>query len=345
MSMSKKMDAGDIISQRSIKIEDDMILDDLYSKMSYLGKELLLDTLPSIIDGSCTYIKQDDELVTFGYNVSKEDEKIDFSVSIEKVRNKVRGLNSIPGAYCYLDDLRMKIYEVEIKENTKYQSNKIGEIVEVTNNSIVVLSKDSLIYIKDIAIEGKKRCKVKDYFNGIKKETILSKEKVEAHHRSLLLLFLYSLFSRLRRLLNHPVIPDHIASVLKFAGEERCLDKTAFGKRIAHPLLPGVHIGITQLGGIPAKQFRGVIRQQAQLLTRILRVKLLMKHCCRDAQNRIPGYMVGLTDFQQCNKLPILLAEEVVGLPLIKPRIHAVRTIVALAHYGRATLSLLRIGR
>ena len=175
MTMDKKMDAGDIISQRSIEIPEDMILDELYNKMSYLGKELLLDTLPSIVDGTATFIKQDESLVTFGYNVTKENEKIDFGLSGINIKNKIRGLNSVPGAYCYLDNLRMKIYEVEIKENTKYKNNKIGEIVDTTNDSIIVLCSDSLIYIKDIAIEGKKRCKVKDYFNGIKKEKLIGK--------------------------------------------------------------------------------------------------------------------------------------------------------------------------
>lgn len=175
MTMDKKMDAGDIISQRSIEITDDMILDELYQKMSYLGKELLLDTLPSIIDGTNTLKKQDESQVTFGFNITKEDEKIDFNNSGINIKNKVRGLNSVPGAYCYLDNLRMKIYEVELEENKKYKSNNIGEIVNVTNDSIVVLCNDSLIYIKDIAIEGKKRCKVKDYFNGIKKENLIGK--------------------------------------------------------------------------------------------------------------------------------------------------------------------------
>lgn len=175
MTMDKKMDAGDIISQRSIDIPDDMILDELYSKMSYLGRDLLLDTLPSIINKTYNLTKQDETLVTFGYNITKEDEKIDFNKSGIDIKNKVRGLNSIPGAYCYIDNLRMKIYEVELFENKKYQNNQIGEIVEVTNDSIKVVSKDYLIGIKDIALEGKKRCKVKDYFNGIKKESLIGK--------------------------------------------------------------------------------------------------------------------------------------------------------------------------
>ena len=91
------------------------------------------------------------------------------------VKNKVRGLNSVPGAYCYLDDLRMKVYLVEIEESSKYSDRGYGEIVEVTNDSIVVRCSDGLIYIKDIAIEGKKRCLVKDYFNGIKKESLIGK--------------------------------------------------------------------------------------------------------------------------------------------------------------------------
>lgn len=175
MTMSKKMDAGDIISQRSIEIPDDMILDELYEKMSHLGSELLIDTLPSILDGTATYTKQDETLVTFGYNITKEDEKIDFNDLGINIKNKVRGLNSIPGAYCYFDELRMKIYEVELKEKNKYQSNLIGEIVDVTNDSLIVVGTDSLIYIKDIAIEGKKRCLVKDYLNGVKKENLIGK--------------------------------------------------------------------------------------------------------------------------------------------------------------------------
>ena len=175
MTMDKKMDAGDIISTRSIEIPDDMILDDLYTKMSYLGRDLLLDTMPSIIDGTCTHTKQNEEEVTFGFNISKEEEKIDFNCEGIDIKNKVRGLNSTPGAYCIMDNLRMKIYEVEIKENIKYKNKVIGEIVEVNNDSFGVICSDSIVYIKDIAIEGKKRCRVKDYFNGIKKNSLVGK--------------------------------------------------------------------------------------------------------------------------------------------------------------------------
>ena len=173
MDMSSKMDAGDIISQDSIKIDDDMILDDLYQKMSYLGRDLLMDTLPSIIDGTCKRIKQDESKVTFGFNVKKEDQKIDFTKSAKDIRNLVRGLNSIPAAYCYLDNKRVKIYDIEIDK--PYNGSRFGSIVAIDKDSIICSTKDNLIKIKELAVEGKKRCKTRDFLNGIKKEELIGK--------------------------------------------------------------------------------------------------------------------------------------------------------------------------
>ena len=130
MTMSEKMDAGDIISQRKLTIEDDENLDSLYQRMSILGKDLLLETLPNIINNKATYTKQDETKVTFGFNIKKEEEKIDFSKTAKEIKNLVRGLSSIPGAYCYLDEKRLKIFEVEIIYNKKDNNYENGSIID-----------------------------------------------------------------------------------------------------------------------------------------------------------------------------------------------------------------------
>lgn len=168
MYMDKKMDAGDIIAQRSIDISDNMILDDLYKNMSLLGRDLLLETLPSIIDGTNIRIKQKEEEVTFGFNITKEEEKIDFNDSIVNIHNRIRGLSSIPGAYCMVNGKRMKIYLSE--KTLELSKGEPGTIVDITNDGIFVNTKDYIIKLKDIQLEGKKRCLVKDFLNGIKKE-------------------------------------------------------------------------------------------------------------------------------------------------------------------------------
>ena len=173
MDMSSKMDAGDIIRQSSIKIDDDMILGDLYDKMSIMGRDLLLDSLPDIISGKCVRIKQDESKVTFGFNVRKEDMKIDFSKDAIDIKNLVRGLNPNPSAFCYLDGKRIKIYEIDILD--KKSNGEYGKIIDVDKDGIICNTGSYLIKIKDIAVEGKKRCKVYDYLNGIKKDNLIGK--------------------------------------------------------------------------------------------------------------------------------------------------------------------------
>ena len=168
MYMDKKMDAGDIISQRSIEIGENTILDDLYHKLSILGRDLLLDTLPSIFNGTNDRIKQNENKVTFGFNITKEEEKIDFNDTSNNIHNKIRGLSSIPGAYAIINNKRMKIYLSEKTNNiSKY---KPGTINDINENGIIVSTKDYDIILKDIKLEGKNRCNVKDFINGIKKE-------------------------------------------------------------------------------------------------------------------------------------------------------------------------------
>ena len=176
MTMSEKMDAGDIISQEKLLIGEDETLESLYDRMSMLGKKLLLETIPGIINHTATLKKQDESKVTYAYNVKKEDEKIEFSKTKEEIKNQVRGLNPIPAAYCYLEEKRMKIYEIEIipteEKIDKYQN---GEIIRIEKDGIICKCQNGLIKIKDIGLEGKKRCKVHEFLNGIKEENLIGK--------------------------------------------------------------------------------------------------------------------------------------------------------------------------
>ena len=171
MYMDTHMDSGDIITSEKIKIESDDILDTLYNKLSLLGRDLLMKTLPNIISGNIKRAKQDESKVTLGYNIKKEEEHINFNKNSIDIHNLVRGLNSNPGAYFIMNDARVKVYETNILDK-KYEGT-IGEIVDINKEGLIVKTKDSSIIIKDIKVEGKKRTKVKDYLNGIKDKNSL----------------------------------------------------------------------------------------------------------------------------------------------------------------------------
>ena len=79
MYMNTKMDEGDIISQEEIPILDTDTASSLHNKLSLLGKDLLLKTLPSIIDGTNSRIKQDSSQATYAFTIKKEEERLNFN--------------------------------------------------------------------------------------------------------------------------------------------------------------------------------------------------------------------------------------------------------------------------
>lgn len=172
MHMGQGMDTGDIISQRSIEIEKADNVGTLHDKLSLLGAELLIETLPSIVSGQVNRIIQNEEEVTFGYNISREDEHIDFNKTKIEVFNHIRGLNPWPVAYAILDDKEIKIYEAVIGDDI-YKEKLNGEIVKLYKDGIGVKVSDGEIILKAIKPSGSKKMNVKDYLNGFKEKNNL----------------------------------------------------------------------------------------------------------------------------------------------------------------------------
>lgn len=169
MYMDKGMDSGDIISTKSIVIEDDDNLETLSNKLSELGSKLLIETLPSIVDGTNKRIKQNEEDVTFAPIISKEDEYIDFNETTISVYNKIRALNPNPGAYFKINGEIIKVYEAKIGEKRAMPS----DISNLYKDGIGIGTKDGEIIITRIQPAGKKIMNTRDYLNGINKEELL----------------------------------------------------------------------------------------------------------------------------------------------------------------------------
>lgn len=171
MYMDEKMDSGDIIYQEKIKIEDDDNAGTLFDKLSILGSNMIIKVLPDIINNTNKRIKQNEEEVTYAYNITREEEKIDFNKTTKDVYNQIRGLYPWPVGYAVFDNKKVKIYESKIGNSTK--EGKIGEIINIYNDSIGIKTKDSEILITSLQFEGKKRISVKDYLNGIQDKNSL----------------------------------------------------------------------------------------------------------------------------------------------------------------------------
>ena len=171
MYMDVKMDNGDIISQSKTEILDSDNLESLHDRLSIMGRDLLLETLPSIISNTNNRIKQNEDEVTFAYNIKREEEHIDFNKTSREVFNLIRGLSPIPSANAIIFDNEMKIYESKILD--KKYNGVCGEIVDITKEGIVVCTKDSSVVITKLKPFGKKMMDASSYVNGMGKDKLL----------------------------------------------------------------------------------------------------------------------------------------------------------------------------
>lgn len=171
MYMAEGMDSGDIISQRKIDILDEDTAATLHDKLSVIGRDLLLDTLPSILDGTNGRTVQDESEVTYGFNIKREDEKIDFNKTGKKIVNQVRGLNSWPGAYCTLDGKIMKVWEC-YRTDEHYDQKLPGEITNIYSDGFGVKVSNGEVVFTVIQPEGKKKMRAIDFINGYNEKLI-----------------------------------------------------------------------------------------------------------------------------------------------------------------------------
>ena len=171
MYMAPGMDDGDIITQSEVEITDTDTASTLSNKLSKLGSKLLLDTLPSILEETNTRIEQNPDEVTFAPIIKKEDEKIDFSRSAKEIYNKIRGLNSFPGAYTMLESKRIKVWESRIA-NDYFAENLDGEIVKIYDDGIGVKVSNGVIVLTVIQPEGKGKMQTRSYLNGVKEDLV-----------------------------------------------------------------------------------------------------------------------------------------------------------------------------
>ena len=165
MFMDVKMDSGAIIESEEIEIAPDESYKSLHDRLSVLGSELLIRTLPSIISGDIKPYKQNEDEVTYGFNITKEDEKIDFSKSKTDIYNQIRGLDGFSGAYCIFQGKRLKVWESRLSDN--HYSNLIdGEITNIYKDGIGVKVSDGEIILTTVQLEGKNKMPARDFANG-----------------------------------------------------------------------------------------------------------------------------------------------------------------------------------
>lgn len=174
MDMVEQLDAGDIISQKEVEITQTETVGSLHDKLSTVGAELLMKTLPKIFNKEAVRVPQDESKATFAPNISREDEKIDWSKSSQTIYDQIRGLCPWPVAYTTYNGKNMKIWSAQLTDG--HVIGAPGEVIQILdkNEGIVVGTNDNKgIIITELQAAGRKRMAVKDYLQGKKDRVIV----------------------------------------------------------------------------------------------------------------------------------------------------------------------------
>lgn len=163
MKMNQRLDAGDIILTREVKIcnEDNALT--LTDKLSLLGADTLLEALSMIESGTANYSPQDEGQATYAPMLSKEMGHINWNKSMEEIMNLVRGTYPWPGAYFYLNGKMIKVMDCHKCEDLE---GNPSEVLKVDKSGIYVGCKDGSIVITSLKPEGKRPMSVDEYLRG-----------------------------------------------------------------------------------------------------------------------------------------------------------------------------------
>lgn len=185
MFMNAGMDTGDMILKQEVKIGEDETTGELWEKLSKIGAKLLVETVKQIENGTEKREKQPED-GTIAPMLSKEMAKIDWeNKTAVQIKNLVRGLNPIMGAFSYLENKKIKFWKVQVmsdeelfkkfegleeyKDNLrKIQSGTV--LFSDDKNGLYIKAKEGIIQVLEIQGENSKRMSINDFLRGNKIE-------------------------------------------------------------------------------------------------------------------------------------------------------------------------------
>ena len=166
--MSNKLDEGDIVLQKEIKIKSSWSFPETYEEIKQSGVELLED----FFEDTEYYLNdarvQDKRKATYCKKIKKEEGRIDFTKKAKNIHNKVRAFSNWPIAHCYYNETVLRIHKTKYLDENRLANKDHGLILEVTNDGILVQTGSGILSIQEVQRESKKRQNIRDFLNGYK---------------------------------------------------------------------------------------------------------------------------------------------------------------------------------
>lgn len=165
MRMDAGLDTGDMITKVHVPLDREETGGSLFDKLSRAGAKLLVQTLKEIENGSAVYEKQPSDSPTpYAKMIDKKMGEINWQMSAVSIERLIRGLNPWPSAYTFLNGKNLKIWKADIEAGEV--SGNPGEVISANKQGIRVCTKEGILNIKELQLEGKKRMEAEAFLRG-----------------------------------------------------------------------------------------------------------------------------------------------------------------------------------
>ncbi len=164
--MNEGIDTGDILAAKSMAIAPDETAESLFDKLSRLGAELIVETLPKIERGEITPVPQDEALASHTKMMSKSLGRIEWNNDAVSIERLVRGLNSWPSAYTFWNKKSLKLWRCEVIDAESENAALAGKVTAVSKDSFDVACAKGALRVWELQLEGKKRMDAKTFLMG-----------------------------------------------------------------------------------------------------------------------------------------------------------------------------------
>ncbi len=170
MKIDPGLDTGDILLQREVEIRDDDTAETLSQRLSEIGAGLMVETLQGVERGEIVPRPQDHRRATLAPMLKKSDGRIDWRLKAEEIGWRVRGLRPWPGAYASLRGKTLHIWSATPAIARAPAGLEPGAIVAERSHLSVVCGEGTLLEVKELQLEGRKRLSGREFLNGIRLE-------------------------------------------------------------------------------------------------------------------------------------------------------------------------------
>jgi len=164
MQMDVGLDTGNMLHKLSCPIEASDTSATLYDKLASLGPAGMLTTLEQLADNSAIPEVQDESLVSYAEKLSKEEARLDWTLSAAQLERCIRAFNPWPVSYFIIDDQPVKVWKASVLPAASHC--RPGEILQADKSGIQVATADGVLNIEELQPAGKKAMKAQDLLNS-----------------------------------------------------------------------------------------------------------------------------------------------------------------------------------